>query len=75
VASRNGSTLGRYQRLDLRAGKSFTRDRWKFTLYGELINAMNNKNFRVNSFDGVDAPPDAPSFPRSACFPSCRRSA
>ncbi len=55
VASRNGSTLGRYQRLDLRAGKSFTRDRWKFTLYGELINAMNNKNFRVNSFDGVDA--------------------
>jgi hypothetical protein len=52
--NRNADTLSDYQRLDLRANKSFTRERWKFTLYGELINATNHRNVRVNSLDGVD---------------------
>jgi hypothetical protein len=51
---RNRATLGDYRRLDLRANKAFTRERWKLTLYAELVNATNQTNRRVNSFDGVD---------------------
>lgn len=51
---RNRASLGDYQRLDFRANKSFSYDKWKFTLYGELLNATNHTNRRVNSFDGVD---------------------
>jgi hypothetical protein len=36
-----------YQRLDIRANKAFLFDRWKITLYGELLNATNATNRRV----------------------------
>jgi hypothetical protein len=36
-----------YQRLDLRANKAFPFDRWKLTLYGELLNATNHDNQRM----------------------------
>jgi hypothetical protein len=36
-----------YQRLDLRANKGFPFDRWKLTLYGELLNATNHNNQRM----------------------------
>jgi hypothetical protein len=51
---RNGASLGDYRRLDFRANKSFTFERWKLTLYGELLNATNHNNLRMTSFDGVD---------------------
>lgn len=55
TANRNQDTLGSYRRLDLRVNKSFTHERWKFTLYGEVLNVTNHRNVRVNSFDGVNA--------------------
>jgi hypothetical protein len=55
TANRNADTLGDYRRLDVRANKSFTYERWKFTLCAELINATNHRNMRVNSLDGFDA--------------------
>ena len=54
VAERNRQTLGPYKRLDARVNKSFSYDRWKFTLYGELINALDHNNVRMDSFNGID---------------------
>lgn len=54
TASPNTLRLPSYQRVDLRANKSFTYDRWKLTLYGEVINLTNHKNMRFLSFDGVN---------------------
>ena len=36
--------LGSYERLDLRVDKSWQRTRYKFSLYGELLNATNHYN-------------------------------
>ena len=52
---RNETRLPAYQRLDLRVNKSFVFDRWKLTLYGELINAANHRNVRFTSFNSADA--------------------
>jgi hypothetical protein len=51
---RNEQRLDPYSRLDLRINKSFVRDRWKMTLYAELINATKRRNIRFISFDGAD---------------------
>jgi hypothetical protein len=42
--------LGPYERLDLRADKSWSFQRWKLDLYGELLNATNHNNRR---FEGL----------------------
>ena len=51
---RNELRLPSYQRVDLRANKSFTYDTWKLTLYGEVINLTNRENIRFLSLDGVN---------------------
>jgi hypothetical protein len=51
---RNDLRLPSYQRVDIRANKSFTYDAWKLTLFGEVINATNRKNMRFISFDGLN---------------------
>jgi outer membrane receptor protein involved in Fe transport len=51
---RNELRLPSYQRIDIRANKSFTYDAWKLTLYGEVINVTNRENIRFLSFDGVN---------------------
>jgi hypothetical protein len=38
--------IGPYERLDLRADKSWLFRRWKLSLYGELLNATNHNNRR-----------------------------
>jgi hypothetical protein len=53
-SQRNAARLGDYFRTDVRVNKSFTFDRWKLTLYGELINATNHNNPRYTSYNGVD---------------------
>jgi hypothetical protein len=53
-AQRNELRLPAYQRMDLRANKSYTFDAWKLTLYGEAINVTNRRNLRFLSFDGVN---------------------
>jgi TonB dependent receptor len=54
TAQRNGTRLPPYQRTDVRVNKSLTYDRWKLTLYGEVINLTDHDNQRYISFDGVD---------------------
>ena len=51
---RDDVRLDAYERLDLRADKSFTYDRWKLTLYGELVNALDHRNLRLAILNGVD---------------------
>jgi hypothetical protein len=52
--SRNALRLDSYQRLDTRINKAYTFDRWKLTLYGELVNLLNRRNRRFDSFNGYD---------------------
>jgi hypothetical protein len=42
----NQTRLGSYQRLDLRMDKSWAFDRWKLTLYTEVLNVTNHNNPR-----------------------------
>ncbi len=55
AAGRNEIRLSDYQRLDLRVDKSLVFDRWKLTIYGELINATNHKNYRMSSYNSADS--------------------
>jgi outer membrane cobalamin receptor len=50
--SRNQLRLGPYSRTDLRVNKAWTHDRWKLTLYGEVINLTNRSNYVFESFNG-----------------------
>jgi len=44
-----------YSRTDLRINKSWTKAKWKFTLYGEAINLTNRTNYIFDSFDGYNS--------------------
>jgi len=48
--SRNALRLDPYQRADLRINKAYVFDRWKLTLYGEVVNMLNRHNYRFDSF-------------------------
>lgn len=52
--SRNTLRLDAYQRTDFRVNKAYVFDRWKLTLYGEVVNAFNRRNFRFETFNGYD---------------------
>src|SRR5581483_2403639 len=51
---RNGTRLGIYQRLDFRADKDWAFQRWKLTLYGEVLNLTNHYNARYYYSSGID---------------------
>ena len=60
-AQRNLLRPPAYSRLDVRANKAFNFDRWKLTLYGEVLNVLGRENVRytvetdtVNQFMSVD---------------------
>lgn len=50
--NRNLTRLPDYSRADLRLSKAFLFKKWKLTLTGEVINAMNRNNVRYAGFDG-----------------------
>ena len=50
----NQTRLGVYQRLDVRADKDWAFQRWKLTLYGEVLNLTNHYNARYFYSSGVD---------------------
>src|SRR4029079_8056912 len=52
---RNQLRVKPYWRADFRTNKSWTRDRWKFTLYGELVNLTNHTNYIYDSFNGYNS--------------------
>jgi hypothetical protein len=56
----NPVRLGPYERLDLRADKSFAYTHWKFTLYGEVLNVTNHDNRRF--FSGAIDPRSGQAF-------------
>jgi hypothetical protein len=54
TAAKNSARLPVFSRLDLRLGRTITKRRWKMTIYGEVINALNHDNLRVNSYNGFN---------------------
>ncbi len=54
-AQRNTLRLDSYHRADFRINKAFVFDRWKLTLYGEVINLLNHANYRFDSFNGYNS--------------------
>jgi hypothetical protein len=42
---RNQLRMEPYSRTDFRVNKSWTHDKWKLTLYGEVINLTNRTNY------------------------------
>ena len=50
----NTTRLGLYQRLDVRADKDWAFQRWKLTLYGEVMNLTNHYNGRFAYESGID---------------------
>jgi hypothetical protein len=55
AVSRNQLRLSPYSRADFRINKAWTHDKWKLTLYGELINLTNRTNYVFESFNGFTA--------------------
>lgn len=49
---RNQLRLGPYQRLDFRVNKKWAGEKWKKTLYAEVMNVTNKTNRRFGSLDG-----------------------
>ena len=43
-----------YSRIDFRVNKLWTRDKWKLTMYGEVINLTNRTNCLFDSFNGYN---------------------
>lgn len=50
----NTTKLSAYQRLDIRADKDWPFQRWKLTLYGEVLNLTNHYNGRFAYESGID---------------------
>ena len=67
IDQRSQSRVPAYSRLDLRANKAFNFDRWKLTLYGEVLNALGHENLRYDI--SVDTVNRLMSFDKSTMFP------
>jgi hypothetical protein len=52
AVSRNQLRLSPFSRADFRVNKAWTHDKWKLTLYGELINLTDRTNRVFESFNG-----------------------
>ena len=50
----NNQRLGTYARLDVRADKDWAFQKWKLTLYGEVLNLTNHYNGRFAYESGID---------------------
>ena len=54
AASRDQLRIAYYQRTDLRINKSWTHDKWKFALYGEVVNLSNRTNYLFDSLNSYN---------------------
>ena len=55
TSARNGDRLGAYSRADLRINKAWTHDKWKLTLYGEVVNLTNRTNSVFESLNSYNS--------------------
>ena len=53
--TRNAARLTAYFRTDFRVNRAWTRDKWKLTLYGEIVNLTNRSNYVFESLDSFNA--------------------
>jgi len=53
--SRDQVRLSPYSRADFRINKAWTHNKWKLTLYGEVINLTDRTNYVFESFNGFNA--------------------
>jgi hypothetical protein len=66
---RNELRVAYYQRTDLRVNKAWTRDKWKFTLYGEVVNLSNRTNYVFESVNGFNTKTGQTSVTLDSMFP------
>lgn len=52
---RNQLRMAAYSRTDFGVNKAWTRDKWKFTRFGEVINLTNQTNYTYDSFNGYNS--------------------
>ena len=64
---RNRLRAPAYSRFDVRANKAFNFDRWKLTLYGEVLNVLGRENVRYTT--QTDTVNHTVSFDRDTMFP------
>ena len=57
------------QRTDFRINKTWTRVKWKTTLYGELVNLTDKTNYRLDSFNGYNSRTGLTSLTFDKLFP------
>jgi hypothetical protein len=69
AAEKNRLRFATYQRLDWRVNKSWTKDRYKLTLYGELVNLTNRRNYRFDSLNGFNSRTGLASITLDRLFP------
>ncbi len=55
AGSRNQLRLEPYKRADFRINKAWTHDKWKLTLYGEVVNLTNRSNHIFDILDGYNS--------------------
>lgn len=53
-AARNTYRPGAYSRWDLRAGKAFVFDRWRLSVYAEVLNVLDRRQTRYAGIDSLD---------------------
>jgi hypothetical protein len=56
---RNAERVPHYSRLDVRANKAFHFDRWKLTLYIEILNLLDQVNHRYTGLNSIRATGEA----------------
>ncbi len=66
---RNNLRLDPYHRADVRINKAYVFDRWKLTLYGEVVNVFDRANYRFDSFSGYNARTGQASINLDKMFP------
>lgn len=66
---RNLLRLPEYQRLDVRANKTFQRDRVRWTLFVEVVNVTGRENVRVDDLSGFNAATGAARVRLEKTFP------
>lgn len=54
AGERNQLRIGPYQRIDVRVNKEWRREKWKKSLYIEVMNLSNKANYRFGSLDGYN---------------------